>query len=105
MKKKFYTAIAILAFIGLSNASFAQTAHPREAEVNQRIDNQTARIDNNVYDHQMSRPEAYHLQNEDRRIGNEENRMADRHDGYITRFDQHRLNRQENCVSRQIYRR
>jgi hypothetical protein len=104
MKKKFYTAIAIIAFIGLSNASFAQSSHPREAEVNQRIDNQTSRIDNKFSASEINRPEAYHLQNEDRRIGREENRFENRHDGCITRPEQARLNHQENRVNRQIRR-
>jgi hypothetical protein len=30
--------------------------------------------------------------------------MAYRHDGHITRHEQHRLNRQENHVSRKIHR-
>jgi hypothetical protein len=103
MKKKFYTAIAIIAFIGLSNASFAQT-HPREAEVNQRIDNQTARIDNKEFNGDMGIHEADRLHREDHFIGREENRFENCHDGCITRPEQARLNHQENRVSRQIRR-
>jgi hypothetical protein len=102
MKKKFYTAIAILAFIGLSNASFAQT--PREAEVNTRLAVQPGRIDHKEFNGNMGICKADRLHREDYFIGHEENRLENRHDGHITRPEQMRLNRQENRVNRQIRR-
>jgi hypothetical protein len=105
MKKKFYTAIAIIAFIGLSNASFAQTNHSREAEVNTRLAFQNSRIDNKGFNGSINTPEADRLHREDQRIDRQENRFEDRHDGCITRSEQARLNFRENNVSRQIWRR
>jgi hypothetical protein len=102
MKKKFYTAIAIIAFIGLSNASFAQSNHPREAEVNTRLAVQNSRIDNKEFNGSINGREADRLHRDDQRIDRQENRFEDRHDGHITRGEQRRLNFREDHASREI---
>ena len=51
---------------------------------------------------EMSKGKAARLRKEDRKIRQEERRMASRHGGHITKLEQKRLNRQENKVSAQI---
>ena len=103
------SSMALIACIGLSNVSFAQDGrwaanHPRRDQVNDRLMNQHARIHNKVEDGRMSGREANRLHREDHAIRMEERRMASRDGGHITKYDQRKLNRQENHVSRQIAR-
>jgi hypothetical protein len=79
-------------------------AHPRRAEVNQRLANQNRRIHEGVADHQLTDHQARQLHREDRAIRAEERADAAAHGGHITRGEQRQLNRQENQVSRQIHR-
>jgi hypothetical protein len=101
--------LGLIAFLGISTSSFAQTGkwdenHPRRAEVNGRLNNQDRRIHEERREGEIGRGQAARLHREDHRIRNEERRMAARDNGHITRRDQARLNRQENRVSRRIGR-
>ena len=109
MKTRILFSMAIVAFLGLANSANAQDSkfdqtHPRRAEVNSRLANQNARIDNKVDDGKMSKAEASKLHKEDHSIRKEEKNMAKKDDGHITKADQKKLNRRENHVSRQIRR-
>lgn len=79
-------------------------AHPRRAEVNQRLANQNRRIDAGVADHQLTNGQARQLHREDHAIRAEERADAATHGGHITKGEQRQINRQENHVSRQIHR-
>ena len=108
MKTKHFLPLAI-ALMTLSISSFAQDSkwnkrHPRRTEVNDRLRNQNARIDNKAGNGKMSGQEAAKLHAEDHHIRREERRMAAKDNGHITKPEQARLNRQENRVSRQIRR-
>jgi hypothetical protein len=108
MNKKFFT-LALIAFLGISMSSFAQTGkwdqnHPRRAEVNSRLNNQDRRIHEERKEGEISGAKAARLHRQDRHIRQEERHMASRHNGHITRGDQARLNRQENRTSRRIGR-
>ncbi len=102
------TGIAVLAIFAacISQAAMAEgdfaKDHPRRAEVNHRLNNQNARIRNEVREGDMSHEKAERLHREDHRIRQEERRMAEEHGGAITPQEQNMLNRQENRVSRQI---
>lgn len=76
--------------------------HPRRHQVNQRLDNQNARINREVREGEMTRGQARDLHTEDHAIRQEERTMAGEHHGHITRQEQRELNQQENVVSRQI---
>ena len=76
--------------------------HPRRAEVNQRLENQDKRIQNEVKEGKMSKNEAAKLHREDRHIRKEERAMAAKDGGHITKKEQNKLNHQENDVSKQI---
>jgi hypothetical protein len=99
---------ACIATLGLIAAAGAQAAtpwqyeHPRRAEVNERLASQNYRIDREVARGTMSAREGAYLHREDRAIRGEERSMAAANGGYISRGEQHMLNRQENAVSRQI---
>ena len=107
MKNKFSIAIAIMAILGFSNASFAQTHtwahnHPRRAEVNSRLKNQNKRIDNKVADGKMSTTQAKALHKDDHEIRQEERDMSKQNGSHITPQEQKTLNQQENATSKQI---
>jgi hypothetical protein len=109
MKTKHFLPFAIVALLAIANSTFAQDGqwakdHPRRSEVNSRLANQHARIDNKEANGKMSTAEASKLHREDHTIRKEERNMASRDNGHITKRDQARLNRQENHVSRQIRR-
>jgi len=99
MKKKFYTAIAIIAFIGLSNASFAQS-HQRYNEANQRGGDQTTRVENNQFNGGDDHNNHYvnDSRQEDRRSNHDENRRDDRRGDY--RSERGRFNHEENNCDR-----
>lgn len=109
MKTKHFLPLAIIALMTISISSFAQDSkwnkrHPRRTEVNDRLKNQNARIDNKVADGKMSIREADKLHAEDHHMRREERRMAANDNGHVTKGEQARLNRQENRTSRQIRR-
>ena len=81
-----------------------ELSHPRRDQVNDRLANQSHRINQERREGELGRRQAHYLRHEDHRIRHEERRMAARDGGHITRYDQWRLNRQENHVSRQIGR-
>lgn len=76
--------------------------HPRRAEVNSRLNNQNARIDNKVDKGTMSPAEAHKLHKEDHAIRKEERTDAAANGGHLTKAEQKHINHQENKVSRQI---
>ena len=95
-----------LALGAVSTAALADTRwekdHPRREQVNDRLGNQNARIDQKVANGEMSKREANKLHTEDHQIRQEERAMASQNGGHITKQEQKTLNQQENAVSRQI---
>ena len=101
--------LALIAFLGISMSSFAQTdkwdqTHPRRTEVNGRLNNQDRRIHEERKEGGISHAKAARLHRQDHRIRHEERAMASRHNGHITGREQAHLNRQENRVGRRIGR-
>jgi hypothetical protein len=93
--------------LGLAGAAHAdetqwQKDHPRRTEVNKRLDNQNARIHQEVKEGEMSKAKAAQLHKDDHQIRREERTMASQDGGHITRQEQKTLNQQENAVSRKI---
>jgi len=102
-------AVALLGLMSVFAAanSFAQETqwqkdHPRRVEVNKRLQNQEARIDNKVADGDMSKAKAKKLKKADKQIHQEEKDMAAQNGGHITKQEQKTLNQQENAVSKKI---
>jgi len=92
----------------ISLQSMAQTApvpdHPRENEVNQRLDNQQARIDQSLEKGTMTGQQAARDEKHDSNIAQREAVDESKHNGHITKAEQNRLNRSENKNSRRIYK-
>ena len=106
LQRKISIALLAMLAIGISQGAMAEgdfaKDHPRRAEVNHRLNNQNARIHNEVREGDMSPEKAERLHRKDHRIRQEERHMAAEHGGAITPQEQATLNRQENRVSRQI---
>jgi hypothetical protein len=110
MFKSFRSVLSVvavsLALSGIAGNAMAedqwQKDHPRRTEVNKRLGNQNHRINNEVKDGQISKPQAAQLHGEDHGIRQEERTMASHDGGHITKADQRALNQQENAVSQQI---
>ncbi len=77
--------------------------HPRRAEVNQRLRNQSQRIKEGLKSGELSPAEAQTLHQEDRQIRYEERAEAAEHGSHITKAEQRQLNQQENAASQQIF--
>lgn len=89
--------------IGSANATTTwEEDHPRRAEVNARLSNQNARIQNQVKAGNLSPAQAANLHRDDRQIRQEERDMASQNGGHITKSEQRTLNQQENVVSGRI---
>ncbi len=101
----FAVAALLVPSLGFAKGNGAwQASHPRRAEVNQRLENQNARIRDGVEDGKLSHAQAKQLHAEDHQIRQEERAMAKDNGGHITKTEQRALNQQENATSRQIYR-
>lgn len=105
---KSLTVLALAATLaaGLASSASADTTwqknHPRREEVNGRLNNQNARIHNEVKEGELSKGQAARLHKDDRQIRHEERAMASQNDTHLTKTEQRALNQQENRVSRQI---
>jgi hypothetical protein len=78
--------------------------HPRRDQVNDRLENQNRRINQERREGEITRSQAKELHREDHAIRQEERTMARQNNGHITRAEQKALNQQENAVSRKIGR-
>lgn len=108
-KSNIYSSAAGFVCAALISAnSMAQTApvpdHPRENEVNQRLDNQQARINQGLANGTMTGKQAARDEQHDANIAQREAVDESKHDGHITKAEQRNLNRSENRNSRRIYR-
>jgi hypothetical protein len=99
--------IAVLCCAGFgSSLAMAQDVpdHPRVNEVNQRLDNQQARINQGLANGTMTGKEAARDEAHDANIAKRESVDEAKHDGHLTKAEQNRLNKSENKNSRRIYR-
>ena len=106
MKANFFL-MAVIACLGFSNGSFAQsrhlaTTHPRRVEVNDRLKNQDKRIHTEVKEGEMSKAKAAELHARDHNIRATERYDASKNGGHLTKAEQRRLNKRENNVSKAI---
>jgi hypothetical protein len=118
IRKFFATAVLALATPLISIGALAQTTtppttpgsgdtqwqkdHPRREQVNQRLNNQNARINQEVKSGQISKAQGAQLHKNDRQIRKEERMMASQNGGHITKTEQKALNQQENRNSKKI---
>jgi hypothetical protein len=110
MKKsnRYFNAAGFLCATLVSLQSMAQTTpvpdHPRENEVNQRLDNQQARINQGLANGTMTGRQAARDEKHDENIAQREAVDESKHNGHITKAGQSRLNKSENKNSKRIYR-
>ncbi len=109
--QKLLNTVGFTVALAMGGAAFAQTApavpdpgHPRINEVQQRIDNQQARIDRGVSDGQINAKQAARDDAKIAREQNSLNRDTAAHGGHITKAEQRNLNKRLNKGSKQIYR-
>jgi hypothetical protein len=102
-----YLQVAVICCAGFGTSlAMAQDVpdHPRVNEVNQRLDNQQARINQGLANGTMTGKEAARDESHDANIAKRESADEAKHGGHLTKGEQNRLNRSENKNSGRIYR-
>ena len=96
-------ALLAAALAVLAVPAFSQTSNPAPV-VNQRKENQQDRIANGIQSGQLTAGETKNLEKKEAGLNAEENRMRSRDNGNLTAADKARLTRQQNRLSKNIYR-
>jgi hypothetical protein len=98
------TALSFGTIASASADTVWQKNHPRREEVNNRLNNQNRRINQERAEGEISANQARTMHNEDRMVRTQERFDARFNDGHITKAEQRALNQDENGISRQIGR-
>ena len=119
MKNRTAKSLVILAVAGLMSVGVAaaQTTttsgagpgtvdpgHPRVNEVNRREQRQQNRIANGEKNGTLNSKQAAHLERRETAVQNREKRDMAEHNGHLTKAEQKGINRQQNRISRSIYK-
>ena len=119
MKNIFTTSLLVLAVGGLllAGSASAQTSttsgagpgvvdpgHPRVNEVNQREETQQQRIANGVKSGKLSAQQTANLEKREASVQNREQKDMAAHNGHLTKAEQKGINRQQNRISKSIYK-
>jgi len=119
MKNTITNSLLALAVAGLliSGSASAQTStasgagpgvvdpgHPRVNEVNQRQENQQQRIGNGVKNGTLTPQETSNLEKREASVQKREQTDMAKNNGHLTKGEQRRINRQQNRISRSIYK-
>ena len=106
IKQVLLASAIFLGAAGVAPAAHADgawaAAHPRRDQVNDRLANQSRRINQDYRAGEITRGQATQLHHEDHQVRQEERLMASQNGSHITRLEQQALNQQENRISRQI---
>lgn len=102
----------LTASIVAGNVAFAgnkypdhKKGHPRQNEVNKRLDNETQRAQNQMKSGKITPAQAAQMERQDRRIYNQEQAFKKENGGnFITKKQQALLNKEENAVNREDIR-
>ena len=78
--------------------------HPRVNEVNRREQNQQKRIANGVNSGKLNARETSNLEKREARVENREQKDMAKHNGHLTKAEQRGINRQQNRISKSIYK-
>jgi hypothetical protein len=78
--------------------------HPRVNQINARETAQQKRIGNGVKNGQLSPRQTAHLERGEQRIENQQKADMAKHNGHLTKPEQRQLNREQNHMSRRIYK-
>jgi hypothetical protein len=119
MINKISNSLLILAIGGLmvTGSAIAQTAntsgagagvvdpgHPRVNQVNGRETNQQNRIANGVKNGSLSPKETANLEKREANVQSREQKDMAEHNGHLTKAEQNGINRQQNRISKSIYK-
>jgi hypothetical protein len=119
MKNTFTNSLLALAVGGLmlAGSASAQTSttsgagpgvvdpgHPRVNEVNKREENQQQRIGNGVKSGKLSAQQTSNLEKREANVQNREKKDMAAHNGHLTKAEQKGINRQQNRISKSIYK-
>src|SRR5580693_10479074 len=78
--------------------------HPRVNQVNGRETNQQNRIANGVKNGSLSPKQTSNLENREANVQNREKKDMAAHNGHLTKAEQNGINRQQNRISKSIYK-
>jgi hypothetical protein len=120
MTNKITHSLLVLAAGGLmfASAAVAQTStntsgagpgvvdpgHPRVNQVNRREQNQQNRIANGMKNGTLNSKQATNLEKRETAVQNREKRDMAAHNGHLTKAEQAGINRQQNRISKSIYK-
>jgi len=122
MTQKFTNSLVALAVGGLMfvTSASAQTSnntstsgagpgvvdpgHPRVNEVNQREQNQQDRIANGLKNGTLNANQASNLEKREAAVQNREQKDMAKNNGHLTKAEQKGINRQQNRISKSIYK-
>ena len=78
--------------------------HPRVNQVNRREARQQKRIAKGINNGSLSPKETAHLENREANLQKTEQKDMAKHNGHLTKAEQHNLNHRENKISRSIHK-
>jgi hypothetical protein len=78
--------------------------HPRVNEVNRREQNQQKRIGNGLESGKLNSKQATNLEKRETSVQNREKKDMAAHNGHLTKAEQKGINRQQNRISKSIYK-
>jgi hypothetical protein len=78
--------------------------HPRVNEVNKREENQQQRIGNGVKSRKLNANQTANLEKREASVQNREQKDMAAHNGHLTKAEQKGINRQQNRISKSIYK-
>jgi hypothetical protein len=78
--------------------------HPRVNEVNRREQNQQNRIANGLQNGTLNSKQATNLEKRETAVQNREQKDMAAHNGHLTKAEQKGINRQQNRISKSIYK-
>ncbi len=118
MNNKFTNLLVTLAVGGLmlAGSASAQTStsgagpgvvdpgHPRVNQVNRREENQQQRIGNGIKCGKLYSTQAANLEKREASVQNREQKDMAKNNGHLTKAEQNGINRQQNRISKSIYK-
>ncbi len=78
--------------------------HPRVNEVNKRQQNQQRRIGNGIKSGKLNSQQASNLEKREASVQKREQKDMAQHNGHLTKAEQKGINRQQNRISKSIYK-
>jgi len=98
------SAIAQTTTTSGAGAGVVDPGHPRVNQVNGRETNQQNRIANGVKNGSLSPRQTSNLENREANVQNREKKDMAAHNGHLTKAEQNGINRQQNRISKSIYK-